>query len=238
MSNNITVLLFRLEGPLQSWGDKSKWGRRDTCDFPTKSGIVGLLSCAAGFERDNPAIYELSQQLDVSVRADSPGTIMTDFHTVNGVTLRAEDGKKKLKLKPWKEKDINDSLDDDDASTMLTYRQYLQDASFLVVIEGDIYVLKKCKAYLDNPVWAPCLGRISCVPGTPIIGEIINNYESIDELMQKYPTSRRFRNRTMMYETKSDNSKNGYLRNDEMTAYNRTFKQRFVSRHYVELEVD
>lgn len=37
-----------LEGPLQSWGVNSKYGRRDTLQFPTKSGILGIILCAMG----------------------------------------------------------------------------------------------------------------------------------------------------------------------------------------------
>ena len=41
-------LLLWLEAPLQSWGYDSKFGRRDTLGFPTKSGILGLICCALG----------------------------------------------------------------------------------------------------------------------------------------------------------------------------------------------
>ena len=41
-------LLLWLEGPLQAWGYDSKFGRRDTLPFPTKSGLLGLLCCARG----------------------------------------------------------------------------------------------------------------------------------------------------------------------------------------------
>jgi len=41
-------LLLWLEGPLQAWGADSRFGRRDSLDFPTKSGILGLLCCALG----------------------------------------------------------------------------------------------------------------------------------------------------------------------------------------------
>jgi len=36
-------LLLWLQAPLQSWGYDSKFGRRDTLNFPTKSGVLGLL---------------------------------------------------------------------------------------------------------------------------------------------------------------------------------------------------
>lgn len=42
------VLYLRLEGPLQSWGDRSAFWSRQTSFFPTKSGVLGLLFCAMG----------------------------------------------------------------------------------------------------------------------------------------------------------------------------------------------
>lgn len=41
-------LLLWLEAPLQAWGHDSRFGRRDSLDFPTKSGTLGLLCCARG----------------------------------------------------------------------------------------------------------------------------------------------------------------------------------------------
>ena len=82
-----TLLILRLEGVLQSWGDHSKWDMRDSGDFPSKSGVVGLLACALGLERDDPEIVELSANLHMAVRADRPGIRMLDFHTVRGNPL-------------------------------------------------------------------------------------------------------------------------------------------------------
>ena len=39
-------LLLWLEAPLQAGGHDAKVGRRDSLDFPTKSGVLGLLCCA------------------------------------------------------------------------------------------------------------------------------------------------------------------------------------------------
>lgn len=42
MEEKKTLLILRLEGALQSWGDHSKWDVRDSGDFPSKSGVVGV----------------------------------------------------------------------------------------------------------------------------------------------------------------------------------------------------
>ena len=44
----MSALLLWLEGPLQSWGADSRYGNRTTLPFPTRSGVLGLLCCAAG----------------------------------------------------------------------------------------------------------------------------------------------------------------------------------------------
>ena len=48
VKNEYPFLLLWLEAPLQSWGVDSKFGRRDSIHFPTKSGVTGLLLCALG----------------------------------------------------------------------------------------------------------------------------------------------------------------------------------------------
>ena len=41
-------MLLWFEAPLQSWGADSKFSRRDTLEYPTKSGVLGLVLCAMG----------------------------------------------------------------------------------------------------------------------------------------------------------------------------------------------
>ena len=45
----VPILFLRLEGPLQSWGIRSRWDVRETQPEPTKSGVIGLLGCALGY---------------------------------------------------------------------------------------------------------------------------------------------------------------------------------------------
>ena len=87
-----TLLILRLEGALQSWGENSKWDARDTAALPTKSGIVGLLACALGWARGDARIAALFDQIQVAVRADRPGVRMTDYQTVTGHPLRNAEG--------------------------------------------------------------------------------------------------------------------------------------------------
>ncbi|WP_433515379.1 type I-E CRISPR-associated protein Cas5/CasD [Nonomuraea sp. CA-143628] len=86
------TLLIRLAGPLQAWGTGSRFLHRDTDpERPTKSGVIGLLAAADGHNRnqhdaDYPDALSLAvfAQLRFGVRADRPGVLIRDFHTVGG----------------------------------------------------------------------------------------------------------------------------------------------------------
>src|SRR5690242_15982985 len=83
------TLFLRLEGLMQSWGERAHWSVRDTAPEPTKSGVVGLLACALGLNQDDD-IRDLSRQVEVGVRCDRPGHRLVDYHTVTGGVMSAE----------------------------------------------------------------------------------------------------------------------------------------------------
>jgi len=130
----MTVLLLRLAGPLQAWGDSSRFTRRDTRAEPTKSGVLGLLAAADGRRRTDP--LEDLAQLRFGVRVDQPGQIVRDFQTA----INWETGDR----------------------MPLSNRYYLADAVFLAGVEGDRTLLGALSAALDDPVFALYLGRRSC----------------------------------------------------------------------------
>lgn len=168
-----TYLIFRLEGPLQSWGERSKWIYRDTADFPSKSGIVGLIACAMGLRREDPEIGELCQKLMMAVRAERRGSRVMDFHTIQSLRMMTASRGQRNK---------NGEL-----GTILSYRYYLQDASFLVALDGEWELLEKIRQALSDPRWQIYLGRKSCVPSIPVIGSWCSDYETLEQLMRNYP---------------------------------------------------
>ena len=162
------LLRLKLKAPLQSWGEFSRWDHRDTASMPTKSGIIGLLGCCMGYPRGDARLEALSQSIHMAVRADSPGQLMTDYHTVqgnNGVLLNAA-GKPRGKN-----------------GTIITPRQYLQDAAFTVWLWGDKQALEACRYALLHPVWPPFLGRKSCVPSVPLLPQWVEA-DSVDEAVR------------------------------------------------------
>ncbi|GAA1590117.1 hypothetical protein GCM10009678_85590 [Actinomadura kijaniata] len=150
-------LLIHLSGPLQSWGERSRFNQRDTSRAPTRSGLIGLLAAALGYRRD----HELTDlaTLRFTVRIDRPGTLLRDFHTVGGgmprdLTVITAEGKRRAP----------------DKATLTSDRYYLQDAAFTVAVTGsDPAVLKACAHALRHPHWPPYLGRRSCPPNAPLL---------------------------------------------------------------------
>lgn len=75
----VSTLLLRFAAPMQSWGDGSRFSRRDTRREPTKSGVVGFVAAAFGRRRTD-AIDDIAS-LSYGVRIDRNGVLLRDFHT-------------------------------------------------------------------------------------------------------------------------------------------------------------
>jgi CRISPR system Cascade subunit CasD len=166
MSN--PYLLLWLEAPLQSWGHDSKFGRRDSLDFPTKSGVLGLLCCAlgkAGEQTEWLAHWaECDMAVEAYVRMDryqqplSRLPLLCDFQMV-GSGYDEND--------PWQNLLVPKTREGKKAvggGTKMTYRYYLQDMAFAVALQGAESELAVIQQALRNPVWDLYLGRKSCVP--------------------------------------------------------------------------
>lgn len=171
---NEPYLLLWLEAPLQAWGHDSKFGRRDSLDFPTKSGVFGLLCCAlgaAGSQAEWLAEWaDRDMQVTAFVLLDREGQplhclpLLRDFHMVGS----GYDDKD-----PWASLLIPKTSDGKKAvggGTKMTYRYYLQDMAYAVVLQGPEAELKVLEQALQNPAWDLYLGRKTCVP-TEFIGQ-------------------------------------------------------------------
>lgn len=162
------ILFLRLEGPLQSWGERSRWDYRDTAAEPTKSGVVGLLGCCLGIATDEPLRF-LSRNIRLGIRCDKPGTLLTDYHTISGGILSAE-GKIRT-------------------SNVISHCQYLCDASFLAaILSEDPSLIEHLSDAVQAPYWPPFLGRKSCPPSKPIYAGV-GQYSSLEEALRDYDST-------------------------------------------------
>jgi CRISPR system Cascade subunit CasD len=95
----------------------------------------------------------------MGVRVDRCGTMDWDYHTVGAKIGIWQADRKKLKR----------TASTHEYETLLSRRQYLYDASFLVALQGDADTIRACESALDHPVWPVFLGRKCCVPGEPVL---------------------------------------------------------------------
>jgi CRISPR system Cascade subunit CasD len=180
MSNPYLLLWF--EAPLQSWGSDSKFGRRDTQTFPTKSGVLGLVCSALGAggeQRELLAVFASLSQTAISFargKQTAEGVIklgreplLRDFQMV-GSGYDDQD--------PWTSLLIPKTSERKKAvggGTKMTYRYYLQDAAFAVVLEVPEGREEDIVQALQNPAWDVYLGRKNCVPTDFICRGIFDN---------------------------------------------------------------
>lgn len=165
------TLFLRLEGPMQSWGERARWTVRDTSDEPTKSGIVGMLACALGLREDTD-LRELSRQIDIGVRCDKPGTRLVDYHTVSGGVMSAE-GK------------VKRNATTHEPETVVSRRSYLCDAAFTVAVRADSELIQRLGDAIQSPHWVIYLGRKSCVPSVQVF-DGVGDYASVQDALEQH----------------------------------------------------
>ncbi len=133
------TLLLKFSGPLQSWGTSSRFENRYTDRFPSKSAVIGMISGALGYRRNEEEKIKKLNNLDFGVRIDSHGSILRDFHTVFNYA------KTKTKQR-----------------TYVTNRYYLEDAVFIIGIGSDDHkVIEEIAEGMKRPYFQLSFGRRS-----------------------------------------------------------------------------
>src|ERR1035437_9484579 len=154
------TLLFRLAGPMQSWGLSSRFTIRDTGREPSKSGVLGLLCAALGkpaaqTEQDGFPTLAVLASLRMGVRVDREGAMARDYHTAGGGDWNGRGyGVFKASGKT--------------GDPLPTTRYYLAGAHFLVGLDGPRELLQLLDHALRFPVWQLSMGRKAFVPSIPV----------------------------------------------------------------------
>lgn len=177
----LEFLLFRLSGPLASWGEIAVGERRSSWPRPSKSAVLGLVAAALGYDRhDASAHAALNDGLHFAVRVDTPMRGFTtgsgvdaglkplrDYHTAQVPSARR--GKK------WATR--AEELDEGQLNTILSERWYWINITATIALwpsgEGAPPVLSEIEAALREPVFALYLGRKSCPLARPLNPERI-----------------------------------------------------------------
>jgi len=193
------TLLLRLAAPLQSWGASSKFDTRSTEKMPTKSGLIGLIASALGYDR-NSELTELREQFIYGFRVDKEGVLLKDFH--------------KAQIPGMKNANISE-------------RYYLADAIFVAGIEGSYDKLKKIENALLTPQYPLYLGRRSCPPEGRIVlgireGSLYDVLKSEPRLYQHYKSSETLMR--VQIETTNDDI-NSFILKDNPITFSPEYRQ-------------
>jgi CRISPR system Cascade subunit CasD len=208
---------------MQSWGTQSRFSIRDTDREPSKSGVIGMICCALGRDR-NESLKDLNN-LKIGIRVDKEGKIELDFHTVGGAPSE-KDGKPEGVYRAG-----GAVL----TETAVSKRYYLADAEFLVGLEGDVDLLNKIHYAVANPKWPLFLGRKAFVPSLPVhIPDGLIEGKSLLNVLKEHPLRRKNseeRNIRIVLETDDPNHE---TRNDVPVSFeNRRFSTRQIQNLFI-----
>jgi CRISPR system Cascade subunit CasD len=174
--SNKKIIALRLSGPMQSWGYNSEYIYRNSGLFPTKSAVLGMC-CAAnglprGTEQEKQFLERLTGCLMTAIalpRCRSAGEKnwevyvrrIEDFHTVENTKTASGKFNK---------------------NAVMTYRQYLCDADFMVLLENiEESIADQLEINLNDPEWGMWLGRKSCIPTAPVFA---GKFDTIEKACQ------------------------------------------------------
>lgn len=162
-------LVFRLYGPMASWGEIAVGEDRHSALYPSRSALLGLLGAALGIERDDDlGQAALTNGYLFGVKLHNSGFPLRDFHTVQppyeSKKLRYRTRRQEVTLVPR-----------DQLTTLLTTREYVCDsfATVAVVAQADAFhSLAEVVAALQKPVFPLYLGRKSCPLALPLAAKV------------------------------------------------------------------
>lgn len=164
-------LIFRLYGPLASWGGVAVGEVRDSDAHPGKSAVLGLVAAALGIRRDEEAhLQALDQDCGYAVQVESAGLSITDYHTAQ-VPSRS-----KLTGRPHATRKDELALPRHDLNTILSNRTYRCDALYRVALwvrPQAAQPLSALASALRRPTFVPYLGRKSCALALPLEPQVV-----------------------------------------------------------------
>ncbi len=144
-----------------------------------------MLCAASGIERGDEAFLAKMAALEM-VALELPRVVekgkdgksrkvrisasnLLDYHTVGGGGSK-ESEREKMQ--------IPRTADGKVGGTALSYREYLTDVKFGVIVGGDAATLETLAANLVDPVWGVWFGRKCCVPASPVFQGVYDDKAS------------------------------------------------------------
>ena len=155
-------LVFQLQAPMSSWGDTAVGEYRGSYEYPGESALIGLHGAAIGIRREDDAGHAaLKRGLQICRGCSVCRQTARDHHTAQ------VPGRGALKGRPHATRRDELGVPKDDLNTILSTRDYRQDAASLVAVQplGDgPYALEVLADRLRQPCFVLYLGRKSCRP--------------------------------------------------------------------------
>ncbi|TJZ70707.1 type I-E CRISPR-associated protein Cas5/CasD [Chitiniphilus eburneus] len=156
-------LVFRLYGPLASWGEIAVGESRHSAVQPSKSALLGLIGAALGIRRDDEAGQAaLASGYRFGVKLIGVGTPLRDFHTV-----QIPAAQRKVVYRTRRQEVSNR----DRLGTLLSAREYRCDSLAVIAAEAlpaAPATLEQVAQALRQPHFTLYLGRKSCPLAEPL----------------------------------------------------------------------
>jgi CRISPR system Cascade subunit CasD len=188
-------LLFRLYGPLASWGEIAVGESRHSAVYPGKSALLGLLAAAIGVRRDEEERQSaLASGYRFAVKVISTGHALRDYHTT-----QVPDSVGKFVYRTRRDELI---LGKERLGTILSSREYRCDALALVAVaaEGDApFSLQEIRGALLKPRFHLYLGRKSCPVAAPL-NPLVRQATGFGQALDEYPFGPIFISRYLLKE--------------------------------------
>lgn len=177
-------LVFRLYGPMCSWGDIAVGEVRPSTVHPSKSAILGLITAALGIKRPNTARDDtersaleeehsaLAQGYGFAVRVDAPGVPLVDYHTAQVPSSGTGRNRRQFATR----RDELLAVPRAELNTILSRRDYRVDALYTIALwarPGAPHSLAQLAARLHEPVFTLYLGRKSCPLALPLAPQVV-----------------------------------------------------------------
>lgn len=183
-------LVFRLYGPLASWGEAAVGETRPSAASPSRSAIIGLLAAALGIKRSDQKLQnELRDEVLIAIKQHTPGVLLKDYHTAQvpgaGFKMRLSTRRDEL------------SAPRPQLNTILSSREYRCDGYWVAAVRmqpDSRWSLEDLARALSRPVYQPYLGRKSCPLAAPMMPRIIRASglrEALNAEFPKMSTSRK-----------------------------------------------
>jgi CRISPR system Cascade subunit CasD len=164
-------LLFRLYGPMVSWGEIAVGEMRHSDIKPSKSALLGLLAAALGITREQDAEHQaLANGYRFGIKMLTTGQIMRDYHTA-----QAPDSVGKFRYRTRRDELVVGRAR---LGTVLSSRDYRTDTQALVALCANPqapWSLSQLSEALVRPRFHLYLGRKSCPLSAPLNPQILQS---------------------------------------------------------------